>query len=142
MKKLQKVVFGQILLILSYEENQLKGVVEIKCPIVLNDKYPLCLEKLKKNRINHLCYKIMNNSIVLKESHKYYAEVQMQVGILCVNFCDFVIWSSVKTVTQRITFDLDYWETLRYKLLSFHHCCMMSEYLEMRVPRKLLPIEI
>jgi len=124
------------------EDNQLKGVLEIKCPIVLKDKDPLCLEKLKKTQINHLCYKIMNNSIVLKESHKYYAQVQMQMGILGVNFCDFVIWSSVKTVSQRITFDLDYWEKLRDKLLSFHHCCLMPEYLEMRVPRKLLPIEI
>jgi hypothetical protein len=64
------------------------------------------------------------------------------MGILGVNFCDFVIWSSVKTVSQRITFDLNYWEKLRDKLLSFYHRCLMPEYLEMRVPRKLLPIEI
>ncbi|XP_048730406.2 uncharacterized protein LOC125647675 [Ostrea edulis] len=122
--------------------NNLIGVLEIKCPLVLKDKDPLCIESLKPCQRFNLCYTIENGILSLKKTHKYYAQVQMQMGLCNVKFCDFVIWSSAKTLIQRIHFDGEYWHDLRDKLILFHHKCMMPEYLEMRIPRKLLPVEL
>lgn len=128
-------------LILDNHKNMI-GVLEIKCPFVLEKFDPLCIELLQKSQKNNLCYTIDNGNISIKKNHSYYYQVQMQIFICDVQFCDFVIWSPKGCGIQRIFRDDDFWDKLRPKLIDFHHNVLLPEYFEMRIPRRLLPIKL
>ena len=60
----------------------------------------------------------------LRDSHHYYAQVQGEMALLNVEWCDFVVFSGRAVAVERILFNLDYWqEWLLPKLQSFyrHH---------------------
>ena len=63
-----------------------------------------------------------NNQLYLKMSHPYYAQIQGEMAILNVEWCNFVVFSKVgKIFVDRIWFDLDYWSKLLLsKLQTFY----------------------
>ena len=77
-----------------------------------------------------------------KKPHKYYYQIQMQMGVTGTKFCDFVVWSSKETFTVRIPFDDHFWADLKAKLINFHHSYLCPEIFEMRIPRNLLPLKL
>ena len=64
-----------------------KGVVEIKCPFChRNDSI------MESSHDKKFClYRNSNNSLVLDQSHSYYYQVQTQIFICEVDYCDFVV---------------------------------------------------
>lgn len=67
--------------------SNISGVLEIKCPSYKNledalQKPAFCLQKDE------------NNSIRLKQKHKYFYQVQGQMLLCGVEFCDFVVYFS------------------------------------------------
>ncbi|XP_055956192.1 uncharacterized protein LOC130012386 [Patella vulgata] len=121
---------------------KLVGVLEIKCPLVLENSGPTDLENLSKNQINNLCYKIENGELVLNRTHSYYFQIQMQIAICGVDFCDFSIWSPKGMCIERIQRDIGFWNALFPKLIDFHHNILVPEYFEQRIPRRLLPVNL
>lgn len=128
-------------LILQTSTNTLKGVVEIKCPAKLANLSPYELDKLPKMNQSNQCFRIENGVPKLKKSHKYYYQVQMQMALCEVEFCDFVLWTPKGMSVERITFDKDFWDSLSARLRRFYTGIFMPEYFEMRVPRRLLPVD-
>ena len=62
-----------------------------------------------------------DDQLHLKTSHPYYAQVQGEMAITNVEWCNFVVFSGGKVFVERIWFDLDYWsELLLPKLQSFY----------------------
>ena len=53
-------------------------------------------------------------------SHPYYAQVQGEMAILDVEWCDFVVFSKGEVVVDRILADLDYWNNLEEKQEQFY----------------------
>ena len=96
-------------------------LLEIKCPKILEGKDVTKFETvLTKSRVARLCLHWKNNKIILRRSHQYYHQIQMQMGILGRKWSDFVVWSSVNLVVERIKFD---------KFLEFSKkeaCCISS----------------
>jgi hypothetical protein len=66
----------------------------------------------------------------------------MQMGILGRKWCDFVVWLSVNLVVERIKFDESFWNSLRKKLVVFHHIYVCPEHFQMKIPRKRSPIQL
>ncbi len=70
------------------------GVLEVKCPFSCKDRSFLeaigdrnfCLEKSE------------NDTFVLKKDHTYYYQVQLQMKMCDVHFCDFIIWRNEELV--------------------------------------------
>lgn len=78
----------------------------------------------------------------LKRTHQYYFQIQMQMAICDVPICDFVIWSPKGILIERIVRDSAFWDDLWPKLTNFHHQVLLPDYIEMRIPRKLMPMDL
>ena len=116
------------------------GLIEIKCPYILEKISPLDVQQLPATQIRNLCYTVDGNVVKIKLSHKYYYQVQMQMAICNASFCDFLLWSPKGMTVERVTFDKEFWEKLHLKLHNFYVNALLPEYFEMRVPRRLLPV--
>lgn len=55
----------------------------------------------------------------LKNSHVYFAQVQGQMAIADVSYCDFVVWTTNGIHIRRISRDDFYWETNKVILQKF-----------------------
>lgn len=127
---------------LIMEGSYLKGILEIKCPIILEHLSPYDIEQLPLKQSRNQCYTMENGVPRLKRTHKYYFQIQMQMAVCDVGFCDFAIFSPKGMSVERIVRDSIFWQGLLPRLQQFHRNVMLPEYLEMRVPRRLLPITL
>ena len=77
------------------------GVIEIKCPFSCRDHS--FLEAIGENRF---CLESSENgSYILKRQHPYFYQVQLQMKMCDVKFCDFIVWRSDELVVIRIERD-------------------------------------
>lgn len=122
--------------------SKVNGVLEIKCPAVLEKIIPANIHELSEKQRRNLCFSIVNGVPRLKRTHKYYYQIQIQMVVCNVSFCDFVIWSPKGMSVERILKDTEFCQSVLPRLQRFHRNVMLPEYLEMRVPRKLLPVTL
>jgi len=97
----------------------MKGVLEIKCPA-----------SVKWRSLSHdeCCqdsgfYSELNSTtghLKLKHNHKYYHEVQGQLALTGLEWCDFVIRTLWGISFERIYFDADHCENLKSKLVYYY----------------------
>lgn len=119
------------------------GLLEIKCPAVIKDCSPQTADKhLTKKQLSSFCCSFTTGVPQLKPSHAYYFQVQMQMAVCDVSWCDFVLWSRKGIHVQRVYRDDSWWQKVLPKLLSFHAEVIVPEVVEMRVPRRLLPLSL
>ena len=57
------------------------SVVEVKCPWVLRDSKPDNFSKLSKQQISSFCSEKTPTGLVLKRSHAYFTQVQVQMWV-------------------------------------------------------------
>ncbi|XP_071119026.1 uncharacterized protein [Haliotis cracherodii] len=74
-----------------------KGCIEIKCPYKHRDTDITTAAQDKG-----FC---LNGDLMLKTGHKYYTQVQLQMYVHNVTYCDFVVFSNVDMVIARIPRD-------------------------------------
>ena len=62
-----------------------------------------------------------SGEVRLKRSHRYYTQVQGQLGVTGLTWCDFVIWAGPgRMFIERIDFDPVFWEeTVLMPLIHF-----------------------
>uniref|UniRef100_A0A8C6U5J1 YqaJ viral recombinase domain-containing protein n=1 Tax=Neogobius melanostomus TaxID=47308 RepID=A0A8C6U5J1_9GOBI len=72
------------------------GVLEVKCPYKYREGLLGCHDDPS------FC---MDAALELKHTHPYYYQVQLQMYVCGVQFCDFFLWTKAETVYRRITFD-------------------------------------
>lgn len=114
------------------------GLLEIKCPFTLrehdvNDFQSVLTESQQKT----FCLMKGPNGLRLKSNHPYYSQVQMQLGVMGLQWCDFVVWSAGGYTVDRIRFDCHLWSEMKRKLLHFHHTILCPELFEMKTVRGL-----
>ena len=88
-----------------------EGVLEIKCPYTASHTKPdesVCGFLCKKDGVTSLLH-----------SHKYFYQVQGQMGVLGVSYCDFWVFSSYGHHLERIDFDSKFWSRLKASLTTF-----------------------
>ena len=85
-------------------------ILEIKCPYSLQDSIPTNAPYLTSS---------MDGEYKLSTTHKYYYQVQGQLGITGRPFCDFVCWTPQDIHVERILYDPDFFIEMELKLQNF-----------------------
>ena len=95
------------------------GLVEIKCPYTLRNLTPedACKEP------TFYCY-LINGNPQLQRNHIYYYQIQGQLGICGLKWCDFVCFFNKGLIIECIQFDQLFWETMIMKLTVLY--CFFS----------------
>ena len=101
------------------------GLVEIKCPFTLRNLTPeeACADP------NFYCH-LVNGKPELKKDHPYYYQVQGQLGLTGLKWCDFVVFFQTGLIIQRIKFDELLWKSMIDKLTKFYQQHVMLEAIE------------
>ena len=106
------------------------GCLEIKCPFSLHGQSLLELTPEEiATRFNDFCLeKLDNGSVHLKRNHNFYAQVQGEMHIIGVEWCDFVVYTPRGIFVERIVHDGMYWEeTLLPQLQNFYRDHVIPE---------------
>lgn len=112
-----------------------EGLLEVKCPSSNKFKFKTPTECCEDK--SFYCKLDENNNLSLKQNHKYYYQVQGQMGIANRNHCDFVVWTLKGFEVQRIEFDRKLWDKMVKKLNKFYLEAMMPEMYTSRVKRNI-----
>jgi hypothetical protein len=86
------------------------GVLEIKCP----HKYQYGFEGALGDR--NFC---LDENFELKRKHRYFFQIQHQMYVCDVQYCDFVVWTESAVSISRVTRDDSLLERLLPKMQSF-----------------------
>ena len=70
-----------------------------------------------------------DGNLHLPSDHPYYTQVQGEMAIIGVEWCDFVVYSNVCVIVDWILADIDYWNNLSEKLKQFYVTHMIPEIL-------------
>ncbi|CAC5358530.1 unnamed protein product [Mytilus coruscus] len=92
-----------------------KGTLEVKCPFKHKDTP---IDKVSAKDSN-FC---LDNMLQLKQNHRYYTQVQLQMYLTESSYSDFVVYTkcdSPSMVIVRLNLDLDFCKTLLSKCDSF-----------------------
>lgn len=100
------------------------GCVEIKCPYCAKDLDVTDMEVLKKVGIQNL-----DGESRLSENHAYYYQIQMQLGITRLGYCDFVVWNKNKFIMEQIYLNETFWETESKTASMFFYNVIVPELL-------------
>ncbi|KAK3931075.1 Ubiquitin carboxyl-terminal hydrolase 2 [Frankliniella fusca] len=120
--------------------NGICKLLEIKCPAVLEEMDPNNYESLPKDQLGRFCLKRskVTGKPQLKETNKWYYQVQMSMDIMKVETCDFVVFSMVegkpKYLTVEVTYDESFWREKRERLKSIHREWFVPEYFLCNTP--------
>jgi hypothetical protein len=89
-----------------------QGIVEIKCPSSVKEHANVASAECLA--VDH------EGNIRLKRTDKYYTQIQGQLAIVGVDFCDFVVYNPVHIHVERIRFDQGYWKSTKENLRRFY----------------------
>ena len=81
-----------------------QGCLEIKCPYSINGQVTVSMNLTEiANKHPDFYMKIGDNNLLhLPPSHTYYAQVQGEMAVLDVEWCDFVVFSNDTVFVDRI----------------------------------------
>ena len=74
-----------------------------------------------------------DGNLHLPSDHQYYSQVQGEMAIIGVEWCDFVLYSNRCVIVDRILADLDYWNNLMKKLEHLYVTHVIPEILSGRI---------
>jgi len=107
------------------------GCLEIKCAFSVNNTPVMNMtpEQIAEQYPSYSCLaKGDDGCLHLKESHRFYDQVTGEMAVMCVDWCDFVLFTNAGIVVDRIAFDPQHWEnTLLPKLKAFYVRGMAEE---------------
>ena len=95
-------------------------LVEIKCPYTLKNLRP-------EDACKYPCFycEIVEGKPRLKREHDYYYQIQGQLGICGLAWCNFVVFFQKVIISERIKFDNEFWNKMIGKLTVFYHVHML-----------------
>ncbi len=93
------------------------GIVEVKCLFKYQMITPMEAAQIKDDKF---CLELRNGTLQLKTSHKYYYQVQGQMALSGVKWCDFVVYSLKGMFVQRIPYNHDFWTDLHTRLQNLY----------------------
>jgi putative phage-type endonuclease len=92
-----------------------KSLIEIKCPYTLAASNP----RYDFEKTSFL--KKVGDNIKLNQNHKYYTQVQVQMGVTNIHKTHFIVWSPISYLHEIIEFDPNFWDHL------FQNICLFFE---------------
>ena len=101
----------------SSEVKYCKGCLEVKCPYVCHSRSikDACKE------VNGFCLVVKDGTLQLSKSHMYFYQVQTQMHVTGLQWCDFFMWSRVgDPFLQRIVYDSTFMNGVLVKAKLFY----------------------
>lgn len=92
-----------------------KGLLEIKCSYTYQNEHPM--KACEDNNYHVYCDE--NKDIRLKYSSPWYLQVQGQMGVCKLKWCDFVFYTKKGIAIDRITFDHEIYKEITEKCKRF-----------------------
>ena len=84
-----------------------RGCLEVKCPILCEKS--LMLDISRKNA--SFCLKEKNGEMELSSAHSYYYQIQTEMHVTRLLWCDFVVWSPIENpFVQRVHYNKAFME--------------------------------
>ena len=86
------------------------GASVIKCPFSINNESVVhpTPQQIAECFGNRFCFGKSEDGVLhLRTSHMYYAQVQGEMAIMELEWCDFVVYSGDVVFVDRVWFDLD-----------------------------------
>ena len=114
-----------------------QGTCEIKCPFCSRDKTTEETAGLKNS-----CLLQVENKLSLDRQHAYYYQVQAQLFICEVEFCDFVLWSEQDVYIERIIPDNKFWEEVVAKATKFFYIGILPEIMGKWYTKPVIPTDV
>ena len=112
------------------------GCLEIKCPYSIegNVTVELTPDEIEQKYGRKFFMRRGDDKMLhLAETHPYYAQVQGEMAILNVEWCDFVVFSNGSVIVDRILADHDYWTKMCDVLDEFYVQHVVPEILSGRI---------
>ena len=94
-------------------------VLEIKCFYKYKDELPTSAIALSD--CNYCLKQDETEKVFLSRSHQYYDQVQGQMAICNMKYCDFVCWTTKGIFVEHINMDQSYFTTSVPTLKQFFH---------------------
>lgn len=106
-------------------EGDSMGIMEIKCPFSLDGTNITKMEVPDILALNSKSFCLIQNENgpALKRNHKYYVQVQGEMAIMGMPWCDFVLWTAAERnniFIERIYFDAEFVTNMMPKLVAFY----------------------
>lgn len=103
-----------------------KGTLEVKCPYTLRNSKSL--NDLFKKKSAPL---VKDNGVIkMNTKHQYYFQVQMQMFVADVLYCDFMAWNDSNHIIVRVEKDQSFWNNEYPKTTTFFYDVILPELLE------------
>ncbi|XP_033932167.1 uncharacterized protein [Pseudochaenichthys georgianus] len=106
------------------------GICEIKCPHSKQEAN-LCLCAGEQG----FCLVNDGGTVKLDRRHAYYHQVQAQLHVVDVDYCDLVDWTKNDLFVERIVRDVDLWDNIIPRVESFFRLCVLPEVLGQQLTR-------
>lgn len=102
-----------------------EGLLEIKCPITACGVVPTAetVKYLKK----------YGEVVMLNKSHRYYTQIQGQLGVTGKNWCDLFVYSRLGFHVERVLIDTSMWQLCLQNIQEFYTSCILKELMEQTV---------
>ena len=88
------------------------GCLEVKCPFSIGGHSVVHMSPMditKKFR-SQFCLELDGDGgLHLKKGHVYYDHLMGEMAAICVDWCDFVVYTSGGLFIERVSFDPEYW---------------------------------
>lgn len=116
-----------------------KGLVEIKCPFCMKDGLP---EEAEASTLpSSFCMEIVEDKWHLRKQHTYYYQVQTQLNVCQLSYCDFVLWTKNGIEIDRIVRDIAFYNEMIEDVTHFFIYGMLPEIIGKWYTRKPLANE-
>ena len=115
----------------SLPETVRKGCLEIKCPYSIKGTVITEREVEELLEYKDFCLERTEQGPQLKRGHPYYAQVQGEMAIMEVSWCDFVVWTNASQgncFIERIQFDASFVSEMMPRLVEFFVKHIMDHY--------------
>jgi len=91
-------------------------LIEVKCPYKW--RKGSILEACKDK--DFCCFVDDNGNIELKKNHRYFTQIQGQIGVCQMSKCDFIVYTVTDFVVITVQFDKLFWESMLQQLTEFY----------------------
>ena len=103
----------------------------MKCPLCVKD----CLPQEDQD---NFCMTQKNGQWILRIYHTYYYQVQTQLNVCNLLYCDFVVWTEGGSAVERNTVDSTFYETVMEDVKHFFIYGLLPEIIGKWYTRKLV----
>lgn len=98
-----------------------KGCIEIKCPY--------CLRNASPQEITENADFLSKKDKSLKKDHSFYYQIQTQLFVTELQFCDLVVWTNDNIYIERVHPNTVFWDAFLDKATLFFHKIILPELL-------------